>query len=304
LFLPARPTLRPPGSSHTETAALTLRFTRYTGEKGARFSDLKEEFVVQMLSPLRYAAIRPHVVMTCVLTWAVAASVARGDVMILAGDLQSLVAATQPGWNGMGLDTDVVSSGTQILQVTTAGTAVGITASLDGGASWNGRGLDRERAAVQGTSFNAVVSDLWFNRQMTATLNLTGLVTGTQYTVRAWHNDSYTVNEGAAAGGGTVTPSLVGGILNSATNGTVTNLWGTQSDAAFGITTLVFTSTAPTAAITFTRNGGSFTGIPMSGVQLTTAVVPEPATAGLLLVGAIGVLALHRRRRRTASGPR
>jgi hypothetical protein len=130
------------------------------------------------------------------------------------------------------------------------------------------------------------------------------LVTGTQYTVRAWHNDSYTVNEGAAAGGGTVTPSLVGGILNSATNGTVTNLWGTQSDAAFGITTLVFTSTAPTAAITFTRNGGSFTGIPMSGVQLTTAVVPEPATAGLLLVGAIGVLALHRRRRRTASGPR
>lgn len=250
-----------------------------------------------MLSPLVRTRVRPHVAMACLLMWAGAASVARADVMLLAGDLQSLVAVTQPGWNGMGLDTDVVSSGTQILQVTAAGTAVGITASLDGGASWNGRGPDRDRAAVVGTSFNDVVSDLWFNRQMTATLNLTGLLTGTQYTVRAWHNDSYTINEGAAAGGGTVTPSLAGGIVTSATNGTVTNLRGTQTDAAFGITTLVFTSTASTAAVTFTRNGGNFTGIPMSGVQLMTAVVPEPATAGLLVLGAIGVLAVHRRRR-------
>ena len=242
------------------------------------------------------------VVWLCLSTWAAATSAVRADVMLVAADFQSLSAVTQPGWNGLGLDTDVVSSGTQALQVTSAGAAVGITATLDGGASWNGRGPDRDRAVVAGTSFNDVVSDLWFNRQMTATLQLTGLGTNTQYTLRAWHNDSYTINEGAAAGGGTVTPSLAGGIVNSATNGTVTNLRGTQTDAAFGITTLVFTPTSSTAAITFTRNGGSFTGIPISGIRLATAIVPEPATCTLALTGlAWGLWQL--RRRLQASGP-
>jgi hypothetical protein len=243
--------------------------------------------------------VRSCMVMVCLLPSALATA-ARGDVMLLAGDLQSLVAATQPGWNGMGLDTDVVASGTQILQLTASGSAAGITATLDGGASWNGRGPDRDRGAVLGTSFNDVVSDLWFNRQMTAILNLTGLLTGTQYSLRAWHNDSYLINEGAAAGGGTVTPSLVGGIVTTASNGTVTNLNGSQTDAAFGITTLVFTSTASTAAITFTRNGGSFVGIPISGIQLTTAVVPEPVTISLVVGGLVGVLAARRGRLRPA----
>ena len=237
----------------------------------------------------------------CLVAWSGLASAARGEVMILAADLQSLVAVTQPGWNAMGLNVDVVGSGTQLLQTTAAGTSAGITATLDGGASWNGRGLDRDRAAVIGTSFNDVVSDLWFNRQMTATLYLSGLVTGTTYTLRAWHNDSYLVNEGAAAGGGTVTPGLVGGTVNSATNGTVTNLRGTQTNAAFGITTLLFTSTSSTAAITFTRNGGSFVGIPMSGIQLTTAAVPEPAVNGLLALGAVGLLAGWRMRGRAVA---
>jgi hypothetical protein len=231
----------------------------------------------------------------CLMAGSLAAT-ARADVMVLAGDLQSLAAVTQPGWNTMGLDTDVVASGTQILQVTAAGTAAGISAILDGGASWNGRGPDRERGAVLGTSFNDVVSDLWFNRQLTATLSLAGLTTGTQYTLRAWHNDSYLINEGAAAGGGTVSVSLVGGTVNSSTNGTVTNLKGTQTNSAFGITTLVFTSTSPAAAVTFTRNGGSFTGIPFSGIQLTTATVPEPALGGLGIVGAGGWLAWRRRK--------
>lgn len=242
------------------------------------------------------------VVWLCLSTWAAATSAVRADVMLLAADLQSLSAVTQPGWNGLGLDTDVVSPGTQALQVTAAGAAAGITATLDGGASWNGRGPDRDRAVVAGTSFNDVVSDLWFNRQLTATLNLTGLATATQYTLRAWHNDSYTINEGAAAGGGSVTPSLAGGIVTSATNGTVTNLRGTQTDAAFGITTLVFTPTSSTAAITFTRNGGSFTGIPISGIRLTTAIVPEPATCTLALTG-LAWGAWQLRRRLQASGP-
>lgn len=237
----------------------------------------------------------------CLVAWSGLASAARGEVMILAADMQSLVAVTQPGWNAMGLNVDVVGSGTQLLQTTAAGTSAGITATLDGGASWNGRGSDRERSAVLGTSFNDVVSDLWFNRQLTATLNLAGLVTGTQYTVRAWHNDSYSVNEGAAAGGGTVTPTLVGGTVISASNGTITNLRGTQTNAAFGITTLLFTSTSSTARITFTRNGGSFVGIPFSGIQLTTAAVPEPVVNGLLVLGVVGVLTGWRSRGRTVA---
>lgn len=90
--------------------------------------------------------------------------------------------------------------------------------------------------------------------------------------------------------------SLVGGAVNSSTNGTVTNLKGTQTNAAFGITTLVFTSTSPAAAVTFTRNGGGFTGIPFSGIRLTTATVPEPTLGGLWIVGAVGWLAWRRRK--------
>lgn len=244
--------------------------------------------------PIRPPVSRLVVALACAAAW-LAAPQARAAV-ILAADLQSLVSVTQPGWNGMSLNTDVVGSGTQVLDVTAVGAVAGITATLDGGASWNGRGPDRDRAAVVGTTFNDVVSDLWFNRQMTATLNLTGLATGTQYAMRAWHNDPYTLNEGAAAGGGTVSPSLVGGTVVSATNGTVTNLRGTQTDAAFGITTLVFTATSSSAAITFTRNGGSFTGIPMSGVEVTTAFVPEPSTCFMILAGlACGGVILWRR---------
>lgn len=244
--------------------------------------------------PIRTSVTRLVAALACAVAW-LAAPQARAAV-ILAADMQSLVSVTQPGWNGMGLDTDVVGSGTQVLDVTALGAVAGITATLDGGASWNGRGPDRDRAAVVGTTFNDVVSDLWFNRQLTATLNLTGLATGTQYVARAWHNDSYTINEGAAAGGGTVSPSLVGGTVVSATNGTVTNLRGTQTNAAFGITTLIFTATSSSAAITFTRNGGSFAGIPMSGVELTTAFVPEPSTCVLILAGlACGGVMLRRR---------
>lgn len=94
--------------------------------------------------------------------------------------------------------------------------------------------MDAERAAVSGTSFNDLVSDLWFNRQMSLTLSLAGLAVGTQYEFQAWHNDSYTVNQGAAAGGGTVTPSLTGGSVLSSVDGTITNLRGFHGQDARG----------------------------------------------------------------------
>lgn len=130
--------------------------------------------------------------------------------------------------------------------------------------------------------------DLWFNRQLSLTLSLAGLAVGTQYEFQAWHNDSYMVNEGAAAGGGAVAPSLTGGTVISSGNGTITNLRGGQSDAAFGITSLVFAPTGSTATITLTRNGGSFTGVPLSGIELATAAVPEPES---LALGAVALAA-------------
>lgn len=224
-------------------------------------------------SGIRRAAVAAFVSISCTL--------GRGDVVLIAADLQSPVAVTQPDWTAFALDRNVTSPAVQALQPTAAGASVGISATLDGGTGWDARGLDAERAAVSGTSFNDVVSDLWFNRQMSLTLSLVGLAAGTQYELQAWHNDSYTVNEGAAAGGGTVTPSLSGGTVVSSVNGTITNLRGGQSDSAFGITSLVFAPTGSTATITLTRSGGNFTGVPLSGLELTTAAVPEPESLAL-----------------------
>lgn len=245
---------------------------------------------------------RPVVVVTLSLACWLATgreSATRGDVLLIAGDLQSLSALTQPGWTAMALDRNVNPlPPVQSLQPTSAGVSAGIAATLDGGTGWGARGLDAERATVSGTSFNDVVSDLWFNTQMSFTLTLSGLSAGTAYQVQAWHNDSYTVNSGAAAGGGTVTPSLTGGTVQSAGNGTVTNLRGAQSDASFGITTLSFIPNGSTATVTMTRTGGSFVGVPLSGVTLSTAVVPEPATGAAVTAAIAAAMAWRCRRRR------
>lgn len=227
-----------------------------------------------------------------------ACAVGRAEVMLIAADLQSPVAVTQPDWTAFALDRNLTSPAVQALQPTAAGASVGISATLDGGTGWDARGQDAERATVSGTSFNDVVSDLWFNRQMSLTLSLAGLAVGTQYEFQAWHNDSYTVNQGAAAGGGTVTPSLSGGTVLSSVNGTITNLRGGQNDSAFGITSLVFEPTGSIATITLTRTGGSFTGIPLSGIALTTAVVPEPESLALVAAAIAGGATWRRLRRR------
>jgi hypothetical protein len=220
-------------------------------------------------------------ILTAVVLGGSAFAPACGEVALVAADLQSLVAVTQPGWIGMGGSVDTVLPAVQVLALTSSGSAAGLTATLACDTTWNPRGLDRDRAAVVGTTFNDVVSDLWFTRSLSYSLTLGGLVQGTRYTLRAWHNDSYTINSGAAAGGGTVTPTLTGGAVVAATNGTITNLYGSQTDASFGIAMLEFTANGTGATITMTRSGGDFTGIPVSGLQLTTLAVPEPTAFGL-----------------------
>lgn len=224
--------------------------------------------------------------------------------ILVSADLQMLGypgQLAQPGWQvtevfGGGVD------GSQPLLLTPAGAASGISATLLTAGSWYSRGgPDADRAYVQGTSFDGVVSDLWFTRDMTFSLALTGLMAGESYLLRAWHNDSYTLNGGAAAGGGTVHPTLSGGTVTSSADGTVTNLYGIRNDADFGITEMLFQPSSSIATVTFTRNGGSFNGVPLSGVELTVDAVPEPSMWAMGAAG-LGYAAFGAWRRRWMRG--
>jgi hypothetical protein len=135
-------------------------------------------------------------------------------------------------------------------------------------------------------------------RTMSFTMVFSGLSTGATYRVRTWHNDSYSPNEGFAAGGGTVQLSATGVTVVSSTGGTVTNLRGAQADSAFGITSMTFVPTVSDPQITYTRVGGAITALPVNGVEVTAIVVPEPTTVGLLAIaGIVGTVVVARRGR-------
>lgn len=216
---------------------------------------------------------------------------AAAETFLATADLQFLNGVgqiTQAGWQAGEIAALATSSA--LVPLTASGSAAGITATLVTVGSWNARGgTTQDRGFVVGTSFDGILSDLWFNREMSFTLQLLGLLSGSSYQVRAWHNDPYLLNGGAAAGGGTVQASVTGATLSSRTDGAVTNLSGTQTDSAFGITRIAFVPTSSTAVVTFTRSGGSFQGVPLSGLEVTTnaIVVPEPATGVIALVGLV-----------------
>ncbi|MFM7206586.1 MAG: PEP-CTERM sorting domain-containing protein [Planctomycetaceae bacterium] len=247
--------------------------------------------------------VRPLCAIVCFVVGAVPAA---ATTVLVSADLQGLNypgQLTQTGWQVAEV-APAGSAGSQSLPLSASGSAAGITATLVTTGSWFGRGgPDSSRGYVAGTSFDGVVSDLWFTRDtMSFTLQLAGLLSGTSYTVRAWHNDSYTINEGAAAGGGTVHPSLSSGTVLASTDGTVSNLYGTRTNANFGVTSMSFQPASSTAVVTFTRNGGSFNGVPLSGVELTTvAAVPEPTTLGMVAGGIACVAWQAGRRRRSVT---
>jgi hypothetical protein len=80
--------------------------------------------------------------------------------------------------------------------------------------------------------------------------------------------------------------SAIGATVLSSTSGTVTHLFGAQTDSAFGIASISVIPTTSNAQITFTRVGGSITAVPVNGVEVTAAPVPERSAGPLPLVAA------------------
>jgi hypothetical protein len=185
------------------------------------------------------------------------------------------------------------------LPLTAAGTLEGITATLAGDSDgWESRGGPAAlRAQVTGTSFDDLVEDLVATRDGSATILLTGLDIGRQYTLTAWHNDSINSGAGFATGGGTVTPSVIGGTINSANNGLLHNLLGAQTDSAFTLTQLLFTATNTSSSILLTSsNPNGF--LPINALQFAAEDIPVPApepTSGFLALA--GLMAFVRVRR-------
>jgi len=197
-------------------------------------------------------------------------------------------ADVQAGWDGQAVVNATVS--TIPVTLTADGTAAGITATLGGDSNtWESR--DRGNA-VTGTSFNDVIEELVATRDGGATVAFTGLTPGLEYTMRTWHNDP--VASGFGTGGGTVTPSVVGGTELTSTVGSITNLWGARTDSDFGITSITFTATSTNPTVTWTgTNPSNF--FPISGLQLTA--IPEPSAFFLSAFALLGLLAFGRRRR-------
>lgn len=242
------------------------------------------------------------------------APVLRGAVLFIQADLQMLSDSSQvaqSGWTLQAIAKDSDTSTSQAVGVTSAGSAAGISAALISTVKWESRGgtAVEGRSIIAGTSYNGVLSDFWFTRAMTATFRISGLLTdGTVYSLRTWHNDSYTINQGFAAGGGTVASSILGGTILTSSSGLVTNLQSTQSDGAFTPSILSFTASAATTDIIFTRTGGTITALPFNGFELGLAsggggasAVPDAPSPWLVPLGA-AALVLGRSLRARASG--
>jgi len=247
--------------------------------------------------PLRPAVALGLAVLLC-------SSGLRGAIFFIQTDLQMLNDATQlaqSGWTLNAIAKDSDTSTSQAVGVTAAGSAAGISATLISTLKWESRGgtAVEHRSIIAGTSYNGVLSDFWFTRAMTATFRLSGLQTdGTVYSLRTWHNDSYTINEGFGAGGGTVSSSILGGTILTSSAGLATNLRSTQTDGAFTPSTLTFTASAATTDIIFTRTGGTITALPFNGFELGlataggggTSAVPDAPSRWLLPLGAAALV--------------
>lgn len=225
--------------------------------------------------------------------------VLRGAVFFIQADLQMLSYSSQldqSGWTLQAIAKDSDVSTSQSVGVTATGASAGVSAALISTVKWESRGgtAVEGRSIIAGTAYNGVLSDFWFTRAMTATFRISGLLTdGTVYSLRTWHNDSYTSNQGFSAGGGSVSSSILGGTILTSSAGLVTNLQNTQTDGAFTPSTLTFTASAATLDIIFTRTGGSITALPFNGFELGLAsggggasAVPDTASPWLVPLGA------------------
>ena len=229
-----------------------------------------------------------------------------------AGTLTLGGANTYTGLTDVQVGTLVATNATS-LGTTAAGTTVTSGATLDVQANITteaitvgGTGVGGNGALVASTGTGMVGGAVALTADTTlggaGTLNVNGAVTGGFNLTKV---GAGTTNFGPSGGGGSL--AGVGNLTASAGTTNVNSVLGSGSSAVSvsGATTLKFGSVSQTlgsltigagSTVTFTSGLASFSGGGGKAPSLGgSAVVPEPGTLGLLLVGALGVLSRRRR---------
>ena len=174
---------------------------------------------------------------------------------------------------------DVVTTGTTVEAVNTAGTGAnatvtvaGITFAENNDVGGNNTNGDFFALETGDAGYDEFLGDIDFggNGQPAATFEFTGLTVTQAYLIQYWYADD-------GANGRTMTLDSFGG----------TDLVLSSGDFAIG----TFTADSVTQDLTFTSSNN---GIRVTGFQLRA--VPEPTSAALFGLGAAGFL-LRRRRR-------
>ena len=169
------------------------------------------------------------------------------------------------------------------------GIGVTVTATGSGYITARGGSSKSRSTSIAGTSWNDMVEDLWAAvGDGDMTIALTGLSSGTLYTLTAWHNDSYSVNAGFASEVGyAITPSVTLGTLcgladaGASSNNTESD---TLTDASFD-TSVIYFKPDGTGAATIVLDGASTFGnlFALSGLQLES-IAPPPVVGTAVLI--------------------
>ncbi len=186
---------------------------------------------------------------------------------------------TSTGYNFLFLPGTNTAGGSHSIQYNNN---LALWAASNGGANtWNGQGPT--------STLNFIGSDpAYQNGPITQTVN--GLIAGRRYALSfQWAAGQQTGFTGATTEGWTVT-------LGSQSLSTITVNNASQGFVPWMMMNMTFTATATSELLTFLATGGP-TGVPpfalLSNVSMN--IVPEPASALLWGVGAIGALVARRR---------